>query len=96
MRLLSQPCFDGGTMAEDAKVVVSGITKPGIKTTEFWGSLLVHIAALCMIAFGTWKGSDGLANFGAILMGVTQGTYNLGRAYEKKGAMSEVPRRRKG
>ena len=59
--------------------------KPGHTTTEFYGTLLVHVVGLLLVAYGMFKGSDGLAEFGAILMGVTQGSYNVGRSMEKAG-----------
>ena len=65
-------------------------TKPGYKTTEFWKSTVVHFVALFVIAFGMWKGSDGIVQFGTILMGITQGTYNIGRSIEKGGLAKQV------
>lgn len=59
--------------------------KPGVKTSEFWKSIVVHVIALVIIAYGMQKGSDGIVGFGTILMGVTQGSYNIGRSVAKGG-----------
>ncbi len=73
-----------------AKVGVVAETKPGFKSTEFWKSIAVHVVAVAIIAYGMHKGSDGLVQFGTILMGITQGTYNLSRAIAKGGAAKTV------
>jgi len=79
-----------------AEVEITSPTKPGVKTTEFWKSIAVHLVALMVIAFGIFKGSDGLVGFGSILMGLTQGSYNIGRSMAKKGASEAVAALLKG
>jgi len=74
----------------EAEVAVVAKSKPGFKTTEFWKSLAVHVIALAVIAYGMQKGSDGIVQFGTILIGITQGTYNIGRSMAKGGASKGV------
>lgn len=74
---------DAGKVQLEVETNFKGATKPGVKTTEFWKSIGVHIIATLVIAYGMWKGSDGIAQFGAVLMAITQGSYNIGRAFEK-------------
>lgn len=71
----------------EAKVEVEPKTKKGIKTSEFWKSVIVQVVAIMIIAYGMNKGSDGIVEFGSILMGLVQGSYNIGRALEKGSAM---------
>lgn len=67
----------------NAEVTMTAIGKPGIKTTEFWKSVVVHLVAVLVIAYGMHKQSDQIVGFGTILMGLTAGTYNIGRSMEK-------------
>lgn len=72
-------------MADDDKKQ-EPVVKPGVKSSEFWSTMLVQVLATAVIAFGMWKGSDGILAFGAILSGVAQGSYNVSRGLEKGGA----------
>lgn len=64
--------------------------KPGVKTSEFWKSLVVNLIATLIIAYGLWKGNEGIAGFGTILLGFTTGTYNIGRSMEKSAQAKSV------
>lgn len=66
-------------------------TKPGTKTTEFWQSIIVGAIALLVMAFGMWKGSDGVVGFGSILMGMSQGAYSVSRGLAKQKKKEATP-----
>ena len=82
------PSNDAGTLT--VKTKIEGGTKPGYKTTEFWGTLIAHLVALLMIAYGTWKANDSLIQFGGVLMALSQGSYNLARSNEKGAALKSL------
>lgn len=58
--------------------------KPGAKTTEFWQTVIVGVIAMLLTAFGLWKGSDGIAALGTILMSTSQGAYSVSRGLAKQ------------
>lgn len=74
----------------DADVTVAVHAKPGIKTTEFWKSVIVHVVAMMIIAWGMAKGSDSITAVGSVLLGLANGSYTLSRGMAKKGLAAIV------
>lgn len=70
-------------LKNEAKVSQLG-PKSGVKTSEFWTSLITQLLGVLITAFGLYKGSDGLVAFGGILTGSGGGAYALSRASVKK------------
>lgn len=72
----------------ETEIKTSG--KPGVKTSEFWLTLVVKLVAILLIAYGMWKGSDGLVEFGGVVMALSSGAYAVGRSIEKAGAAKAI------
>lgn len=70
-------------MSEEETKEEAPKSKPGVRTSEFWGTMGAHMVGLILVALGQYKASDGLTQVGAILMGLAQGSYNIGRSMEK-------------
>ena len=74
-------------MAKDEGVTVEAtITggKPGVKTSEFWKSLAVHLVGTIITAYGMWKGSEGAIAVGGIVLGLANHGYSTSRGMAKK------------
>lgn len=57
-------------------------TKPGIRTTEFWGTIIVQ-AVLMLNLIGIW---DYMPNkYSALAMALVQGAYAIARGQAKQG-----------
>lgn len=59
--------------------------KPGVKTSEFAGMVIVMVIGLLLTAYGTFKGNEGIIGIGAIMTAIVQGAYSHSRGQEKKG-----------
>lgn len=60
--------------------------KSGIRTTEFWLTVLVAVAGLVLIGLGAVKDNEALVYTGAALLVGPQAAYSLARGVAKKGA----------
>lgn len=52
--------------------------KPGYKTTEFWGTIVFHVANLALFVLGTID-----ATWAVTASGIVQSVYNIARGMAK-------------
>lgn len=72
-------------------MAVSGTTaKEGVKTSEFWVTVITKVVGLGVISYGMWKQNDGALALGGIIVGVASGTYSLSRGLAKKDNLNVV------
>ena len=64
-------------------IEVNAKSKPGHKTSEFWGAVVIHVLAIALIGIGLYHGKDGIVQVGMLMLAGVQGTYSLGRSLEK-------------
>ena len=61
-------------------------SSPGIRTSEFSLTLISLVVGLAMMAWGAYKGNDGMVIIGGAISGVTTGGYSVGRGLAKRPA----------
>ena len=59
--------------------------KAGIKTSEFWLSLISTIAGIGLIIYGVVVDKDNAVMIGGVLAGLPTSAYTVGRSVIKRG-----------
>lgn len=57
--------------------------KPGVKTSEFWITILNNVVGLGLLVYGLVADNDTAATIGASLSGLTTSAYTLARSKAK-------------
>jgi len=61
-----------------------------LRTSEFWTSIITHLAGAAVIVVGALRGDNDLIYTGCGVMVITQGSYNISRGLAKQN-QSEPP-----
>ena len=62
-------------------------SKPGVKTSEFWSSLVTKILGALLAAYGAYAGKEVLIYIGAGLLGSSDVAYTIARGLTKARAV---------
>jgi hypothetical protein len=78
-KTLLQGAGEGGEVDSAQRAMKTSELKPGYKTTEFWGTIVFHLANLSLYVLGTVE-----ADWAVTASGIVQAVYSIARGMAKR------------